>query len=528
MTTRIYGFTALTGGGTGALDKYPESGMPALATDDYAFGHVDGAFYLYWFDGASSEAESPPDVIAPNSGSGRWILKSFSSNHNDLMNIDGGNASPEEYYHLASALYNVINSATAQSIIANPTGGATSVTNVTVAEQTLVGRITGGNVDDLSVAQVKTLIGDVSDTAYASSWNGVTDVAPSKNAVYDELYVRPRRNAIINGNMSVWQRGTSATPLSGVFVVDRFAVHKPASDCTYNVECETVTISAGFPFKSALKIVCTHEETAVANNEYLVIAYNMEGYDFIPFEGNTATLSFWVKATKIGIYCVKFGNSTGTQSYVAEYTVNVTNTWEKKTITLTFNSGGTFLYTNMLGLQVTWAVFCGSDFHAATKDTWLNNMVFATSNQVTGFDTANNTFSITGVQLELGSVATAFEDRPFAEELALCQRYYEKSYAYGVYAGAVNVGSVCGISNHLTVIIGDCDFKVSKRAAPVVYIYSYAGTVSKVGNIAGADTGAAAVAYAITENRFAYVSDPGSPYTKGDLYYYNWTASAEI
>lgn len=159
MTTRIYGFTALTGGGTGSLDKYPEAGMPALATDDYAFGHVDGAFYLYWFDGASSEAESPPDVIAPNSGSGRWILKSFSSNHNDLMNIDGGNASPEEYYHLASALYNVINSATAQSIIANPTGGATSVTNVTVAEQTLVGRITGGNVDGLSISQVRTLIG---------------------------------------------------------------------------------------------------------------------------------------------------------------------------------------------------------------------------------------------------------------------------------------------------------------------------------------------------------------------------------
>lgn len=203
MTTRIYGFTALTGGGTGALDKYPESGMPALATDDYAFGHVDGAFYLYWFDGASSEAESPPDVIAPNSGSGRWILKSFSSNHNDLMNIDGGNASPEEYYHLASALYNVINSATAQSIIANPTGGATSVTNVTVAEQTLVGRITGGNVDALSVAQVKTLIGDVSDTAYGTSWDGVTDVAPSKNAVYDKIeLLAPKDDPVFTGVVS--------------------------------------------------------------------------------------------------------------------------------------------------------------------------------------------------------------------------------------------------------------------------------------------------------------------------------------
>jgi len=159
MTTRIYGFTALTGGGTGALDKYPESGMPALATDDYAIGHVDGAFYLYWFDGASSEVESPPNVIAPNSGSGRWILKSFSSNHNDLMNIDGGNASPEEYYHITSALNDTLVTETAQSILGNPTGSAAVATPITVAEQTLVGRITGGNVDDLSISQVQTLLG---------------------------------------------------------------------------------------------------------------------------------------------------------------------------------------------------------------------------------------------------------------------------------------------------------------------------------------------------------------------------------
>ena len=187
MTTRIYGFTALTGGGTGALDKYPEAGMPALATDDYAFGHVAGVFYIYWFNGASAEAESPPAIIAPASGSGRWILKGFSFAHNDLTSIDGGNVSPEEYYHLSSADYNTINTALAQSILANPTGGAAPITNLTVAEQTLVGRITGGNVDDLSVAQVKTLLGVVSDEAYSTSWDAVTDAAPSKNAVYDKV-----------------------------------------------------------------------------------------------------------------------------------------------------------------------------------------------------------------------------------------------------------------------------------------------------------------------------------------------------
>jgi hypothetical protein len=78
----------------------------------------------------------------------------------------------------------------AQSVLGNPTGSPAVATPITVAEQTLLGRITGGNVDDLSVAQVKTLLGVISDTAYASSWNGVTDVAPSKNAVYDEMELR--------------------------------------------------------------------------------------------------------------------------------------------------------------------------------------------------------------------------------------------------------------------------------------------------------------------------------------------------
>lgn len=84
-----------------------------------------------------------------------------------------------------------VENSAAQSVLGNPTGSPAVATPITVAEQTLLGRITGGNVDDLSVAQVQTLLGiggaTVSDTAYGTSWDGVTDVAPSKNAVYDEM-----------------------------------------------------------------------------------------------------------------------------------------------------------------------------------------------------------------------------------------------------------------------------------------------------------------------------------------------------
>ena len=290
---------------------------------------------------------------------------------------------------------------------------------------------------------------DVSDAAYGSGWDGVTDVAPSKNAVYDELQARPRRNAIINGNMSVWQRGTTTltNPANQTYFADRFMVAHSLGDGTYNAICEAVTPIAGFPFANAFQIDCTHIETAVAAGEFIGIYYKLEGYDFVPFEGNTATLSFWVKATKTGVYCVSFRNSAINKSYVAEYTVNTTNTWEKKTVTLTFNSGGTFLYTTGIGLRITWAVFCGSDFQT-TKDAWQDGNYVATSNQVNGFDSTDNNFSLTGVQLELGSSATEFEYRPYAEELALCQRYYQRfncSAGYNRVGNGIIVGSVGAI-----------------------------------------------------------------------------------
>lgn len=286
----------------------------------------------------------------------------------------------------------------------------------------------------------------------------MTDVAPSKNVVYDELYARPRKNAIINGNMAVWQRGTTTltNPANGTYFADRFMLTHSLGDGTYNAICEGVTPASGFPYSNAFKIDCTHIETAIAATEFMFLRYKVEGYDFVPFEGRTATLSFWVKATKTGIYCVSFINSAADWTYVAEYTVNSSDTWEKKTITLTFNSGGTFLYTTGIGLQISWAVFCGSTFQT-TKDVWQEGNYLATSNQVNGFDSTDNNFSLTGVQLELGSTATAFENRPYAEELALCQRYYETGYfGWTLYGLAGN-----GFGTRQP-------YAVTKRAAPTL------------------------------------------------------------
>jgi len=252
----------------------------------------------------------------------------------------------------------------------------------------------------------------------------------SKRITYANLVANqlPNRNAIINGGMDVWQRGTTTltNPASGVYFPDRFKCNQSLGDGTFDLLNSAETPAVGFPFKYSLKLDCTHIETAVAAGEYSIISYFMEGVDFLRFEGETATLSFWVKAVKTGIYCVSFRNAgTWDKSYVHEFTVNAASTWEKKTVTLTFDSGGTFAYDTTAGLAIAWATMAGSTFQTATanKDTWQAGSLFATDAQVNGLDSTDNNFWITGVQFELGSVATPFENKPYQQELALCQRY---------------------------------------------------------------------------------------------------------
>jgi hypothetical protein len=496
MTTRIYGFTALTGGGTGALDKYPEAGMPALATDDYAFGHVAGVFYIYWFNGASAEAESPPAIIAPDSGSGRWILKGFSFAHNDLASIDGGNVSPEEYYHLSSADYNTINTALAQSILANPTGGAAPITNLTVAEQTLVGRITGGNVDALSVVQVKALLAIVSDTAYAASWDGVTDVAPSKNTVYDELYTRPRRNAIINGNMSVWQRGTSFTSATipanrdDVYLMDRWTLLSDGNDIV-DVSQVTTPVPVG-----AYSAACFDIET---EDKKWGIIQILEAKDAASFIGGTVSLSFKARrgasdtSTKLRAAVLSWSSTADA------VTSDVVNAWGDEGTNPTLVANWTFENVPAALTELTddYQTFKIEGIAIDTAST-TNIAVLIWSDDKT--NAVGDLVYITGVQLELGSTATEFEYRPYQEEERLCTRYAWKLTAdtLGV---ALNVNAATSSTLY---------FPTPMRATPSMSGQSF--TVNTGNN------GTPALYAPLSTNKAVYVYNSDG----------NWTVSAAV
>jgi len=254
-----------------------------------------------------------------------------------------------------------------------------------------------------------------------------------------EEEVEELRNYIINGNQEIAQRLLWRVGANGLYTTDRFRWNQNLGTGTVDISQDTdVPDSLS---KHSLKIDCQVVEAAFAGVEFAAICYTIEGYDYFPIHGREVTLSFWVKAVKTGIYCVAFRNSATDRAYIAEYTINTASTWEKKIITLTLDSSGTWLYTNGIGVSIFWVLGAGATYQTSAG-AWTAGDYFATANQVNGLDSTNNNFWITQVQLDEGSEALAFRTIPFADELARCKRYYEKSYDYGVYAGAVNNGTV--------------------------------------------------------------------------------------
>lgn len=405
---------------------------------------------------------------------------------------------------------------------------------LTVTEQTLVGRITSGNIAALSAAQVKTLLGlGTADSPTFAAIKLTTGAGVGKVLASDDdgdaTWKTPsgNPNAIINGGMDIWQRGTAtlANPATSTYFPDRFRCNHVLGDGTYNLIQSAETPAAGFPFQFSIQFACTHIETAVGAAEYSGLLYAMEGSDFLRFVGEVATLSFWVKAVKTGIYCVSIRNGGVDRSYIHEYTVNSASTWEKKTVTLTFNGGGTNVYTTGVGLVITWVIMEGSDKQIATanKNTWQTGNYRATDAQVNGFDNTANNFWLTGVQLELGSVATPFEQRPFARELALCQRYYYKTKsAYHGFSGVKK-----DIGSYPRWITVGVTFPVEMRASPTITIWAGSGTgyLSVYGRY---DEGAGtAVADHISNGGFGAVGITNAD-LNDYLYEGGYTASAEL
>jgi len=304
------------------------------------------------------------------------------------------------------------------------TAGKIDELETEITTRDMTGQVIAATTDAAGKVELAT---DAEATAGSDTERAITPA--NINAVLD---ARTRnRNVIINGAMEIAQRGTSfASVASASYCLDRWKYYK-SGDAVITITQDSdvpTTAQAGCTFAKSLKIDCTTADPTMGAGDYSYIQQAVEGYNFRPLVGQTATLSFWVKAVKTGTYCVCLYSAAGDQNYIVEYTINQASTWEKKSITLTFDySGGTWNYTNGIGVAVAFILMMGSTYHG-TAETWTESGKYSTSNQVNGLDSTDNNFWLTGVQLEAGEVATPFEFRSFGEELLLCERYFQKSY----------------------------------------------------------------------------------------------------
>lgn len=282
----------------------------------------------------------------------------------------------------------------------------------------------------------------ISDTSDSGALKTITAGSLSTNT----------QTFMINGDMNIWQRGTSfAAIATDTYFADRLVYDKVGAmihTVSRSTDTPTQLQSSHLSNYSAL-IDCTTIDATLAVGDFCHIGTILEGYDILPLVGNDFVLSFWVKGTKTGTHCVAFRNgATADRSYVVEYAINLTDTWEKKEIPITGGliAAGTWNYTNGAGLEISWCLASGTTFHT-TADAWQTGNFFATANQVNACDNISNNFRIAQVRLELGTAASTFTSRPIKEELELCQRYYAKSYNQGVDPGTVtDAGAVNGLS----------------------------------------------------------------------------------
>ena len=244
------------------------------------------------------------------------------------------------------------------------------------------------------------------------------------------------RNLIINGAMNVAQRGTSSTT-SGLQTVDRFFNTFGTAAVT---QTQDSTVPSGEGFSHSYKQECTTASSATG--AFFGISYHVEaqdirnsGWDYTS-PNSSVTLSFYARSSVAGTYMASLRTDDGTAYNIAsQYTLEA-NTWKRVILTFPGNSNLTINNDTGIGLKVFPMLELGSDYTAGSSfDAWAAHSGSAQSPDanILFHDTANATFFVTGIQLEVGEQATPFEHRSFGDELLRCQRYFFRTGAFSYF-----------------------------------------------------------------------------------------------
>ena len=259
----------------------------------------------------------------------------------------------------------------------------------------------------------------------------VTGATTSGSFVQGTDYLSPYqglRNKIINGDMRIAQRGTATITGSGSqqFPVDRISVYNGTGTVTF---VQSSTAPAGFAYSLLATVTATGSYTTAGYTEIVqyIESANVSDFAFGTASASPVTISFWVRSSLSGSYDVSIRNSAANRSNRTTFAVAAgeVNTWVKKSVTFAGDTSGTWTNDTTTAFVVGINLGHGTNYDN-TADTWTSTNSPSTSGSIDFAANSGATFYLTGLQVERGSVATPFEQRPIQQELALCQRYYQR------------------------------------------------------------------------------------------------------
>jgi hypothetical protein len=305
-------------------------------------------------------------------------------------------------------------------------------------------------------------------------WDGVRWVSVGSLAVANP-------NKLINPFMEIDQANEGGVVnTSGTYAIDGWIPVFPAGVLSSNRA--TGSPPPGYTY-DLTTVVST--PSALTASSLAHIAQNIEADELQDTAFGTAsarplTLSFWVRCSIAGVYSVAISNgATNNRSYPFNFTINSANTWQFIQQTVPADTAGTWVINgNAAGMTLRFGLTVGTNYQG-TANAWQAGTIIGTSsNTNTWLATANANFSLGPCKLEVGSQATPMLRQSFQQELARCQRYYEKSYSQGIALGATSSAgiSLAYLSGPASINAGGnaVAYRVEKRAPPTLTMYSSA------------------------------------------------------
>ena len=344
-----------------------------------------------------------------------------------------------------------------------------------------------GNVG-IASTQPKTRL-DIQNGAFQIGPAGICTVTTVKSTNVINATPLSHRNKIINGAVTIAQRGTSHSPGGSdqKYFIDQFQ-HIATSGASFDA---TVTQDTSAPdgFDRSYKVTPDATDTPTGSGNAMfrmkIEGQDCQDLDYGSSSAKQVTVSFYAKSASANngdqytFQLRHFATDATKRSINAPFTI--TSSFQRFTFTFDGDTAVDVIDSIAAGVELDWILAAGPDDIASQHTSWTTTNLFtAVTGQDNFIDNTSNEFYLTGVQLEIGSVATPFEHRTIGEELTLCQRYYYTTRGGSVGNPNSDSAGFFGVPlNSSSSAFGTAKFAVPMRATPTVVLYDGTATAGK-------------------------------------------------